>query len=156
VARFYAEPKQGTITFYPADNADWRQLVDMDIFKGFRPGMSFRDAQNRIGPPDFKGTGPSGPYWIYRRSSGDVRLSHEEMGSIFLRRWWVLEGIPCPSSPDDIFHKNVAKEIPVDEFPMTIVIMNNKHHPGAFVEIKKGRVVNIHWPDNPGSGASAT
>jgi len=156
VAKFHSEPERGVITFYPASNADWQQLIDMTVFRGFRPGMTFRDALEEAGPPDSKGDGPLGPYWTYRRSTGDVRLSHEEMGSFFPRRWWILKWFPRSSSPRDIFHKNVAKEIPPDKLPMTIVIMNNEHHPGAFVQMSNGRVISIQWPNNPGSDSGST
>lgn len=154
VAKIHSRLENGLITFYPASDADWRQLIDMSIFEGFRPGMRFRDAQEKFGPPGLKGVGPLGPYWIYKRASGHVRISHEYMGSFFPFKWWILEAFPLPPHACALLHENVKKEIPARNSQLTIVIMNNLHHPGAFVKMKNGCVTSIQWANNPGSDSA--
>jgi len=144
----------GRLIFYPVPLADWRDLVDLSLFDGFHPGMTFRAAEGEFGSPDRKGDDYLGPYWDYERPLGTVRISHKLKGSLPFLRWWRLEGFPEASDLEHLLHPNVVKHIPEDLERLTVVIMNNEGAPGGFVQVRKNKITSIDWVNNEGSGGT--
>jgi hypothetical protein len=142
------------LVFYPEPEVSWTSLLDMRLFEGFRPGITFRDARSRVGEPTQKGEDYQGPFWDYERSLGTVRIAHKLKGSVPVLRWWRLEGFPTSPEVVKVFHANVSKHIPLDREHLTVVIMNNQGSPGAFVQVKENQVTSIDWVNNKGSGGT--
>jgi hypothetical protein len=135
----------GRMVFYPEPDADWKGLLDMHLFEGLRPGMTFSDAQNALGLPDERGKTRSGPYWDYHRPLGTVRIAHDLKGSVPFLRWWRLKGFPKSAELRSVFHQSVARHIPETREDFEIVIMNNHRSAGALVKVHQGRVAWIDW-----------
>lgn len=144
----------GRVVVYPEPVADWQELVDLRLFAGFRPRMTFRDARRELGEPTRRGENGQGPYWDYDRPLGTVRIAHELKGSVPFVRWWRLKGFPISSGVEEVFHPNVSKHVPVDLEHLDVVIMNNDGSPGAFVQVEKGRITLIDWVNHKGSGGT--
>jgi hypothetical protein len=92
------------IVVYPVGS--WKDLVDLTLFEGFRPGMTFEEALKEVGPPQKRGKGQWGSYFQYQRRGGLVTLSLEKIGSgTFGTKYtsWKLRGIPADGSINQIF-----------------------------------------------------
>lgn len=148
------DPDLAQIVIHPSPRVDWRTLLDLSLFQGFWPGMTFRMAEDQMGRPDQMGDNYNGPYWEYERPQGRVRIAHKLKGSVPFLRWWRLEGFPIASQVDRVFHPSAAGHIPTDRERLTVIVMNNEGNPGVFVEVAKDQVRSIDWVNNKGSGGT--
>lgn len=130
----------------------WESLVNLDVFAGFRPGMTAKEAQRLIGPAWKMEKGSAGDFWKYQRPEGIVTVSHEDQGaSLFIDYWWLLSAEPRSSSPNRLLAKEVLEHIPKDQEHSDIVILNGCGFPMVSIQIVKGEVRRIDWIQNPGS-----
>src|SRR5829696_5730567 len=67
------------IVVYPT--LPWEDLIHAEIFEGFRPDMTFSEAELEIGKPDRIIQGIWGRTYEYKRENGIVLLSREEIKS---------------------------------------------------------------------------
>lgn len=135
----------GRLVFYPQPESDWKQLVDMKLFEGFRPGMTFRAARRELGEPNRRDDDSYRPSWDYERPRGTVRISHPLKGSVPFVRAWDLTGFPTTGKLEAVFHPNVSKHIPTEREDLTVVIMNGHGSPSAFMRVAMGQVTAIDW-----------
>lgn len=137
-----------TIVVYPS--VPWSDLVHTDLFEGFKPGMTFKDALSTVGPPNKAGKGLWGPYHEYRRPTGSVRISFEtsESGTIGTKfSKWRLTAFPRSGSINGTLDPVLQERLSGD-FPgqAEIVIMSpTGEHPTVNVTIKGKRIHSIEW-----------
>lgn len=145
--------QRARIEINPHPLCPWERLINLDIFEGFRPGMTIDQAQQRLGPPDVEATRGSDRIWRYRRPKGTVEIGHEDQGSgiIPMYYWWVLRAYPDDRSPHAVFPSEIAAHFPVKKKPYEVVILNQCRLPMADVIIENGEVQAISWNKNPGS-----
>lgn len=131
-------------------SVNWPELIHTDLFQGFKPGMTFKDAVRLVGPPDKTGKGLWGPYYEYRRPNGSVRVSFETigsgtMGAEFTK--WRLTAFPNERSIDTIFHPILRERLEADFRKQTeiIILAPNGEHPAVQVTIRDDQVYSIEW-----------
>lgn len=136
----------------PRAGCSWQRLIDLDIFNGFRPGMSIQEAREIFGEPFVETTSGDNRFWRYQREMGIVQIGREDQGaSIFpMYYWWVLRAYPNDTSPSAIFPPEVASAV-LDGKAHEVVILNQCRLPMAEVIIENNRVRLMTWIDNPGS-----
>jgi hypothetical protein len=132
---------------YPAPDTHWRQLIDLSLFADLHPGISLDDVRKQWGEPNSQGTRALGPYWTYQRSGGTVVVYLEEQGSppFPYTKKWFLEGVPYSTSPSDLFHPSLLERLP--DFPdvLNVIVMTERHLPGASVRVENGEVRRVTW-----------
>lgn len=137
-----------TIAVYPS--VRWPELIHTELFQGFKPGMTFKEALSSLGPPSKEGKGLWGPYFEYLRPNGSVRLSFETIGSgtagaEFSK--WRLTAFPSNRSIDTIFNPILQERLgPEFRNPTEIIIMApSGEHPSIDVTIRDNQVHSIEW-----------
>lgn len=151
------ETQEARIVVYPDPAEDWRKLVNLAVFEGFRPGISIDEARRTHGQPAAESEEGGDTRWIYDRPAGRVRITREHQSSlpfvVFLKRW-ILAGYPRQGSPADVLHPAILGHLPSGKPGIDVTIMNNCGYPGANVLIRNGVVMQMNWLDTPGSSPS--
>jgi hypothetical protein len=142
-----------SITVTPRRECEWEKLVDLRVFSGFKPGMTFREARSAFGDPDAKGHNSWGPFWKYQRPLGVVQVGDEDQGSTILPvdRLWVLRAYPADSRPEAWLSKEVIPHLPLNEEHLEVVILNGCRYPMIELILERGRIKLVTWIKNPGS-----
>jgi hypothetical protein len=128
----------------------WQDLVRPSLFDGFRPGMTFKDAEREIGPPDRQGKGIWGPYYEYRRTGGSVFISYEEVGSGTTGAKyasWRLYAIPRDPSIAHTLMPLLRERLELADSRRTEIVIMSPEGGGPSVEIilKGTKVASIDW-----------
>lgn len=133
---------------YPT--VSWDRLVHADIFEGFRPGMTFREAEKEVGRPDRTFKGLWGPSYEYRRKDGVVLLSHEEVrsglgGAAYSS--WKLRAVPRNRHVDNVLTPLLERRLELSPRERTeIVIMSAEGDRPALELVLEGDLVeSITW-----------
>lgn len=154
VGRVVDEPQFGSISIYPAAGETWHGLVDLEILKGFWPGMTGKDAVRVMGQADRYLDLDGERYWVYERSDAHVVVAHKSKGSLIGGWWWRLEArFDPPRPPAELLHSSVVEELPDDLERYTVTIMNNEGSPAAWAYIEDGRVARIDISPHGAKGA---
>jgi len=140
--------RSGRIVVYTT--VPWERLVDPEIFEGFRPGMTFEDAEKECGPPNKKGKGLRGPYYLYTRPQGELELSFEEIGSgatgaVFSS--WRLRAFPGREAADRMLKPMLKQRVWLPSHGRTeLVIMNPAGDmPSLEIVLEGARISSMTW-----------
>lgn len=135
------------VVVYPAAGTHWRQLVDLSLFEGLRPGISIEDARDRWGKPNSEDIGPRESSWRFEREDGLVEILFQVQSSPPFPSGdkWFLSGIPSSTDPREILHPAVLEKIPESRGRLKVVIMREQGGPGARVVLEDGQVREVTW-----------
>lgn len=140
--------RDSRIVVFPS--VHWKELVNTNLFDGFRPGMTFEEAFKEVGPPDKTGKGLWGPYYLYRRPSGQVTVSYEEIGSGTAGTKyasWRLRALPDRGSPQDLLNPTLRRQLEGDFQQRTELVIINPEGDNPSIEIvfDENRSTTILW-----------
>lgn len=132
----------------PDDDHEWSELVKLDLFAGFEPGMTFDAARERVGPPDATGTNLYGPYYEYRRPGGRVVVAWEEHrsgGDAYTD--WRLHAYPDEQDPAALFHAEIVHHLEgrLEGRKELTIMHTEKYGPALWTVLKDGRVTSVTW-----------
>lgn len=144
---------ENRLIFYPASEVNWKVLVDLSIFDGFSPGMSFDAAEEKFGEPKQRPATSTVNAWNYSRPKGIVQISLDEQSSfpLILPKVWFLRGFPSDASPESLFHPVVLRYLSSASDRVEVVIMNNCGYPGIETYLEDSRIHHLTWLNNTGS-----
>lgn len=123
--------------------------MDLDVFEGFWPGMTRREALLSAGEADEYREQDGNRAWVYHRPGADVIVSHEHQGSFLFGKWWRLGArLTPPVLPEELLHASVVQELPPDLRRFTVVFMTRAGYSAAVVFFENGRIVRLDSPPN--------
>lgn len=131
-----------------APGTDWRSLVRISIFGGFRPGQTCEEARASTGPALREGTNHRGRYCEYDLSESTARLAWEETSSGWgaVSSEWVLHAQPRNLTTKSFFHPSIANEIVNRSPPASLVtVAEADGDPRIHVHLQGDRVIDVKW-----------
>lgn len=134
------------ITVSAAPQANWKELVKLDIFDGFRPGITIEEAKREVGMPSDLARNHYGPYSVYRQPGGLLHVAWEEHRSgEDAYKVWTLRAYPDAVSSTDMLHPSVSKHIEPEAERLQVIILGSDDEPAVDISIKRGRVESLTW-----------
>ena len=153
VAKVERQEGARQITVSPHPLCPWPRLVDLGIFKGFKPGMTFEEARQVLGPPDAEVERGGERLWRYQQPYATVQIGHEDQGSgiIPFYYWWTLRAFPKDPSLEAFFNIEVVVRLPRNQDPYEVFVLNQCGLTMVGVTIEMGKIKSVEWTRNPGS-----
>lgn len=125
-------------------------VVDLSVFGGFEPGMTFVDAERTYGPPESVRTRHANTYHSYPVEGARVELARlliESEGPAVTK--WELKAFPEAQRPLTRFvEPSVMQQL--EHASSAVTIMESGDGESASFQIEDGAVVWIYWsgPDH--------
>ncbi|MBU3979264.1 hypothetical protein KJ980_08290 [Patescibacteria group bacterium] len=144
------ETYQHWVTVYPSLNTTLSDFVDMSLFYGFKPKMTFDDALLSFGKPNnIRAQKEGNIYYEYWRDRARVEVVREETSSgdynYPIDVSWALYTYPNDITYDKVLNPKIVKYINPTLDKTVVVILNQKGDVGVLVEIIGNRVENLIW-----------
>lgn len=146
------------VTFYLHADAHVDELVRMDIFDGFSPGISIEEAVSRVGQPNETGENNFGPFYTFERPAGKIVLSfekHDSWPSDSPGRWY-LNAHPEGWTQQDAFATPILGHLAASqEGQQEVVIMRpDGRGPAVRVFLTGNKVDSMYWCASAAGGRS--
>lgn len=133
-----------SVAVYLEAKADWRSLVDLKVFEGFRPAMSHEEARMSVGPPDEI----QDSRYLYDRPHGRVTVDwvvDRSGGKVFEQ--WQVSASPNDNRLQDVFGADLLRQLePLLRERSEVVLLHPSSYPPVLrVYIRQGQVESVTW-----------
>ncbi|MCP4901698.1 MAG: hypothetical protein GY906_32440 [bacterium] len=129
-------------------DASLQDLVNLDVFTGFWPQMTFKEAREVFGEPADVGVERrTDTYFVYRVNKARVEIVKRRVsseGNVWTS--WVLRAIPDNSEPDSVLLPTAMKYVPEDVREVSVILIAGENGESkASVDLESGRITRIFW-----------
>ena len=138
------------VTIYPKTNTVLQDFVDMSLFYGFKPKMTFSDAVNAFGEPDnIREEDRGNTYYEYWRDNARIEVGKEEYSTGNrdnpIGVAWALYSYPKNASYIQVLNPRIINAINPN-LPKTIVTIKNQDGSvGVLLDVRGNRVQDLIW-----------
>lgn len=147
------EPPVGKVVLFgnrvivsPAARVSWKELVKLEVFDGFTPGITIEEAKRKFGEPTATATNHYGPYSVYRRPGANLHVAWEEHRSgKDAYKVWTLRAYLDAATSADILHPSVAKYIEPGVEKAEVIVLDSSGEPAVDIRIRNGKPDTITW-----------
>lgn len=127
------------------EDVSYESILDIEIFEGFRPGMTPEQAVIKFGPPARIEKTEDEVSYTYATKTGSVVIGRKKeysAGAAWMRR---LRVYPDDKSPSSFLPTPVVEHLSPNASYTSVVFLNKNGTPGIEVALRMGQINYIEW-----------